>query len=86
MNQTTSEPTIVSAAVMWYDVVVKHTPASLAIHMKNNLLQDGLVQGVDFEWRWTGSTWDSTSGVYPAQTRFSFREESVATFYRLKWQ
>lgn len=79
-------PATESVAAMWHDIVVKHTPASLAIEMKNNLLQDGLVQGVDFEWRWTGSAWDTASGVDPAQTRFSFREESVATFYRLKWQ
>ena len=71
---------------IWYDIVVEHTPASLAIDMKNQLIQDGLASGVDFEWRWTGSTWDSAVGYNPSATRFSFRDESMATFYRLKWQ
>lgn len=70
----------------WHDILVEHTPASRAIDMKNQLIEDGLTQGVDFEWRWTGSTWDSNVGYNPSTTRFSFRDESMATFYRLKWQ
>lgn len=72
--------------MQWHDIVVEHTPASLAIDMKNQLVEDGLVSGVDFEWRWTGSTWDASVGHNPSATRFSFRDESMATFYRLKWQ
>ena len=70
----------------WHDILVEHTPASRAIDMKNQLIEDGLTQGVDFEWRWTGSQWDADVGHNPSTTRFSFRNESVATFYRLKWQ
>ena len=71
---------------IWYDIVVEHTSASSAIDLKDQLMHDGLVSGVDFEWRWTGSRWDADVGHYPASTRFSFRDESMATFYRLKWQ
>lgn len=70
----------------WHDVVVEHTPAMKAIELKNEIVNDGLVHGIDFEWRWTSSTWDSAVGYNPSATRFSFREESMATFYRLKWQ
>lgn len=70
----------------WYDIVICHTSANDAIVMKYQLIEDGLTDGEDFEWRWTGSTWDSATGQHPSQTRFSFREEKVATFYKLKWQ
>lgn len=71
---------------IWYDIVVEHTPAMKAIELKNEIINNGLVHGVDFEWRWTGSTWEAPAGYNPSTTRFSFRDESMATFYRLKWQ
>ena len=72
--------------ITWYDVVVKHTHAQRAIEIKNEIIADGLVQGIDFEWRWTGSSWDNMTGSLPSQTKFSFREEKLAVFYKLKWK
>lgn len=70
----------------WHDILIEHTPASVAIDMKNQLIQDGLVHGTDFEWRFTQSAWDGMTGVSPSSTRFSFRSQAMATFYQLKWQ
>ena len=86
MNEILNVLTNTSDNATWHDVVVTHTPAQRAIDLKNEIVSNGLEHGKDFEWRWTGSTWDSMTGQHPSETRFSFREESMATFYRLKWQ
>ena len=73
-------------ATIWHVVVIQPATANRAIELKYQLVDDGLIDGVDFEWRWHGTTWDPSTGMYPSETRFSFRDESIATFYRLKWQ
>ena len=70
-----------------YKVELENISATDAIALKQELVRTyQLVDGVDFEWRWHGTTWDPSTGMYPSETRFSFRDESIATFYRLKWQ
>jgi len=71
---------------LWHDVVIKHTTAPQAIDLKNQIVADGLVHGEDFEWRYTQSAWDTMTGVTPSETKFSFRNQAMATFYKLKWQ
>mgnify|MGYP003347492055 CR=1 FL=1 len=47
----------------WYDVVIKHASANSAVDLKNQILNDGLIQGQDFEWRYQQSVWDNMTGV-----------------------
>ena len=50
----------------WYDVVIKHASANSAVDLKNQILNDGLIQGQDFEWRYQQSVWDNMTGVSPS--------------------
>lgn len=70
----------------WYNVVIQNVSASRAIEIKDQLIADGLSAGKDFEWWFSQSSWNTMTGATPSQTKFGFREEKLATFYRLKWQ
>lgn len=68
-------------------VKVYHVTASGAIDLKNSLIAAGLKTDVDFVWRYFQVKYDnfSSDAVTPSMAVFDFAEESVATFYRLKW-
>jgi hypothetical protein len=86
MNEIPMLPAIESVNAMWHDLVIKHTPAHRAVDLKNQLIEDGLVQGQDFDFAYYQSKWDDMIGEIPTQTKFSFRDQAMATFYQLKWQ
>ncbi len=57
-----------------------------AIGYKFQLIQAGLVMDDDFSWAYHPATWDNfTGGTYDKYVVFHFQEESLATFYQLKW-
>lgn len=86
MNEILVPLAIESVNAMWHDLVIKHTPAHRAVDLKNQLIEDGLVQGQDFDFAYYQSKWDDMIGEIPSQTKFSFRDQAMATFYQLKWK
>jgi hypothetical protein len=69
----------------WTVVVIEDTTASDAIELKYLLVADGLILDQDFTWTFRQSRYDGFSMGRPSHTAFAFRNESLATFYRLKW-
>ena len=57
-----------------------------AFAYKEQLLADGLVWSQDFTWRYNPAKngWDYENDV-SAWVEFTFRDESLATYYRMKW-
>ena len=62
---------------MWYEIVFENTGAVRGIEICYQLKADGLVQGVDFEWKYIPD---------PKSVVVMFREQAMTTFYTLKCQ
>ena len=57
-------------------ITIQNATAPDGISFKNRLIQDGLIQGQDFDWAWLPM-------VHTAH--FDFADAALATFYQLKW-
>ena len=69
-----------------YPITVRDVSPFDAIGYKFQLIQAGLVMDDDFSWAYVPSTWDNFTGeTHGKYVVFQFREESLATFYQLKW-
>ena len=57
-----------------------------AFSLKDQLLSDGLVWWNDFTWRYhpSDSNWDYDMRR-SAYVEFTFKDEQLATYYRMKW-
>ena len=60
---------------MWYEVVFDNASANRGIEICYELKNDGLVQGVDFDWKYIPS---------PKSVVVMFRLQTMTTFYALK--
>ena len=71
-----------------YPILLYNVDAGNAIDMKNELLQAGLVMNQDFTWYYQQARWDDFSHepTLPQCVVFEFTKESLATFYKLKWE
>jgi hypothetical protein len=72
---------------MWHEIVFENAGAADGIAMFYQLRKDGLTPGVDFDWKYM-PTWSITATGHnnAKAVILMFREESLATFYTLKWQ
>ena len=66
-------------------VVITDIEPIEALWLKDQLIQDGLVIDIDFEWEYRPTYSDGFSGEERHHARFSFRDPALATFYQLKW-
>lgn len=68
-------------------VVLSHISPANALDLKQKLDGAGLIMGHDYEWSYHPARYDNDgfSAVEPKHVVFSFREESIATFFKLKW-
>ena len=66
-------------------VILRDIDPLEALWCKHQLVQDGLIMNVDFEWEYHSPVWDGFSQERPKHTVFSFRDPALATFYQLKW-
>ena len=66
-------------------VVITDIEPIEALWLKDQLIQDGLVIDIDFEWEWHPSYWDGFTQERPKHVEFSFQDAALATFYQLKW-
>jgi hypothetical protein len=68
-------------------VVLNHLSAADALSLKEKLDKSGLIIGHDYEWAYYQAKYDNDgfSAVQPKHAVFSFREGSIATFFKLKW-
>jgi hypothetical protein len=68
-------------------VVLYHLSAADALDLKEKLDNTGLIMGHDYEWAYCPAKYDNDgfSAVQPRQVIFSFRDGSIATFFKLKW-
>jgi hypothetical protein len=62
---------------MWYEVVFENADANRGIEICYQLRNDGLVQGVDWDWKYI---------PVPKSVTLMFREQAMTTFYALKCQ
>jgi len=67
-------------------VTIKNATADEAIRLKDQLVQDGLIQGQDFSWAWDNQQ-RHPPVAYPVArvAYFDFADAALATFYQLKW-
>ena len=68
-----------------YRVVITDIEPIEALCLKDQLIQDGLVIDIDFEWEWHPSYWDGFTQERPKHAKFIFQNAALATFYQLKW-
>jgi hypothetical protein len=66
-------------------VVLKAVNANTAIDIVRELRESGLIQGVDFDFEFCQSKWDSMIGETPRETKFIFYSEKHATMFVLKY-
>jgi len=68
--------------ILLYDI-----DANTAIDMKHELEKAGLIINQDFTWHYQHARWDNFSHEpsLPRLVKFEFVNESLATFYKLKW-
>ena len=62
---------------MWYEVVFENADANRGIEICYQLRNDGLVQGVDWDWKYIPA---------PKSVVVMFRDQAMTTFYALKCQ
>ena len=66
-------------------VILRDIESFEAMLLKDQLVQDGLVMDVDFEWEYHPAVWDGFTRKRQKHVMFSFRNPALATFYQLKW-
>ena len=66
-------------------VILRDIESFKAIWLKDQLVQDGLVMDVDFEWEYHPAIWDGFTRKRQKHVVFCFQKDSLATFYQLKW-
>ena len=68
-------------------VTICHITVDRALAFKRDLLDAGLIMGVDFEWYYHRARYDAWSGDAgePDMVHFDLQDPVLATFYRLKW-
>lgn len=68
-------------------LMIPVTNAQQAMHLKDQVLQAGLVLHEDFSWEYVPNQYDGyddTSNTQP-MAKFFFRDESNETWFKLKW-
>ena len=68
-------------------VTIYRITVDQALAFKRDLVEAGLVMGVDFEWYYHRDTYDAWSGDggEPDMVHFDLQDPVLATFYQLKW-
>ena len=68
-------------------VTIHDISAAQAIEFKYELVSAGLHADIDFFWKYTPSKYSSWSGDDQENSlaEYTFVNESMASFYRLKW-
>ena len=79
----TFDSTILTATT----VKILHVGAVLALELRDQLTDAGLVQDRDFEWEYHQAEYDGSSfqAVMPRHVVFRFQDPKLATYYQLKW-
>jgi hypothetical protein len=67
------------------EVTIHNRNAHEIMEIVNELRQTGLVQGVDFDFAFHQSTWDSMIGEIPTNTVFKFYKDKYATFFSIRY-
>ena len=67
-------------------VTLTNKNASEASDLVQKLRDNGYVQGVDFDFAFHQSKWDSMIGDIPKHTEFIFYKEELATWFSLMYQ
>ena len=69
------------------EVVLKHRSPTEIIDIVYEMRELGMVQGKDFDFRYNQATYMDWSGdaVDPEHTVFIFYNESLASWFTLKW-
>jgi hypothetical protein len=69
------------------EVVIFDKSANETMEMVHKLRTSGLIQGTDFDFKFTPAKYDNFSGspIELRHTIFYFYKEKYATFYELKW-
>lgn len=66
-------------------VLIQHIKPDEAISIVRELRSHGLVQGIDFDFRYRPPTWEIDNGVTPSGAEFYFYKEKWRTFFAIKY-
>jgi hypothetical protein len=72
---------------MMHRIILYDVDVGNALDMKHELEKAGLIMNQDFTWYYQQARWDDFSHepTQPQCVMFEFVQESMATFYKLKW-
>lgn len=66
-------------------VVLPNKNANEVMDIVREMRAQGMVQGIDFDFRYCPARWDEMIGDVPAETVFTFYKEKWTTWFTLKW-
>lgn len=67
------------------NIVITQKNAVQIMDIVRDLREQGLAQGIDFDFAFHQSRWDDMIGEIPKQTVFMFHTEKYATLFALKY-
>lgn len=71
----------------WFELVIEKVVADDGIKWSHELKSAGLRPDIDYTWEYKPSKYDWFTGDGAASmVKFRFVNESLATYYRLKWK
>ena len=69
-----------------HKVTIEHASPDDAIRLSSLLQRDGLINNLDYIWKYVPGVWSFQEINRPRAVEIYFKDASLATFYNLKWQ
>jgi hypothetical protein len=66
-------------------IILKEKDSYEISRLVNELKNTGYKVGIDFDFEYSSGKWDITTGHIPRQTKFTFYNSKLATWFSLKW-
>lgn len=67
------------------DIIIEELDSNEISAIVKQLKEQGYKTGVDFDFAYSPGRWDMMIGIVPRQTKFTFYNSKLATWFALKW-
>jgi hypothetical protein len=76
-----------TTTLIFTSIKILHTGVVRALELRDELLDGGLIQDLDFEWEYHQPKYDASGfeAVMPRHVVFRFQDPKLATYYQIKW-
>jgi hypothetical protein len=68
-----------------HEFIVKHKDSNEISQLVSEIKKQGYNIGKDFDFAYSPGRWDYMTGEVPRQTKFTFYNSKLATWFSLKW-